>query len=192
MRATLYFLVEVIDAYNNYETLSNGLEVMVNNTIESVENINRIGKVISAPKGTKANEGDKILFHHNICRELVGVQGKKRISGFQVKPNIYFVPVTEIFMIDKGDGWESIDPYVFIKPMPTNIITLDNGVEIKEDDYKGTNESVGIIEYNNTFLKEQGVKKGDVIAFQENSHHEYILDGELYYKMMSNDILAIY
>lgn len=192
MRATLYFLVEVIDSYNNYETLSNGLEIMVNNTIESVENINRIGKIISAPKGTKAEKGDTILFHHNICRELVGLKGKKRISGFQVKPNVFFIPATEIFMIDRGEGWESIDPYVFVKPIPTNIITLPNGVQIKEDDYKGTNESVGIISYNNSFLKEQGVKEGDVIAFQENSQHEYVLEGELYYKMTSNDILAIY
>jgi len=42
MKATLYFLVEVTNDYNNYDTLSNGLEVMTNNTIESVENVNRI------------------------------------------------------------------------------------------------------------------------------------------------------
>lgn len=192
MKATLYFLVEVDKAYNNYETLSNGIEIMVNNTIESVENINRVGKILSAPKGTKASAGDMVLFHHNICRELVGLKGKKRLSGFQVKPNIYFIPVTEIFMVDRGDGWEAIDPYVFVRPMPANIITLDNGVQISEDEYKGTNESVGIIKYGNKFLKEQGIEKGNVVAFQEDSQHEYVIDGELYYRMTSNDILASY
>ena len=192
MKATLYFLVEVVEDYINYETLSNGLKLMTNNTIESVENINRIGRIISTPKGTKANEGDVVLFHHNICRELVGVGGKKRISGFQVKPNIFFIPATEIFMIDKGEGWEAIDPYVFVKPIPATEVTLANGMKVVQDEYKDTNESVGIIKYNNSFLKEQGVKEGDEIAFQEDSQHEYILDGNLYYKMVSNDILAVY
>lgn len=192
MRATLYFLVEVIDAYNNYETLSNGLEVMVNNTIESVENINRIGKVISAPKGTKAEEGDMLLFHHNICRKAVGFKGKKRLSQFQLKPNVYFIPATEIFMIDKGDGWEAIEPFVFVEPLPSNIITLPNGMQIKEDDYKGQNESVGTIAFSNPYLEKQGVKVGDTVAFEEDSQHEYIIDGKLYYKMMIKDILAIY
>lgn len=192
MKAILYFLVEVISDYNNYEKLSNGLDIMVNNTIESVENINRIGKVISCPKGTKAEKGDMVLFHHNICRKELGFKGKKRPSPFQLKPNVYFIPVTEIFMIDKGDGWEAIDPYVFIEPLPPVYITLPNGFKVAQDDYKGTNESVGRISHINNFLKEQGLKNGDLVSFQEHSQHEYILDGELHYKMQTNDILALY
>lgn len=192
MKATFYFLVEVLDDYNNYETLSNGLKVMTNNTIESVEHINRIGKVISAPKGTKAKEGDMLLFHHNICRKSRGFKGVKRLSQFQLKPNVYFIPVTEIFMIDRGDGWEAIEPFVFVEPMPSNTITLPNGMQIKEDDYKGQNESVGTIAFNNTYLEKQGIKEGDTVAFEEDSQHEYIIDGKLYYKMMAKDILAVY
>ena len=192
MKATLYFLVEVINDYNNYETLSNGLEVMVNNTIESVENINRVGKVISAPKGTKAEKGDMLLFHHNICRRARGLKGVNRISGFQVKPNVFFIPVTEVFMMDKGNGWEAVDPYIFIEPLPKTMITLPNGMEIAEDDYKGQNETIGKVAFNNDFLRGQGLSDGDVIAFEEFSQHEYEIDGKLYYKMMAKDILAIY
>lgn len=192
MKATLYFLVEVLNDYNNYEKLSNGLEVMVNNTIESVENINRIGKVISSPEGTKASEGDMLLFHHNICRRSRGFKGKKRLSPFQVKPNIYFVPVTEVFMIDKGEGWEALDPFVFIRPKEAKVITMANGLQITEDEYKGTNESLGTIAFINKSLEEQGLKEGDTIAFQEFSQHEYEINGELFYKMMTQDILAVY
>lgn len=192
MKATLYFLVEVLRDYNNYKKLSNGLEVMVNNTVESVENVNRIGKVISCPKGTKAETGDMILFHHNICRKEIGFKGKKSLSPFQLKPNVFFVPITEVFMIKKSNKWEAIDPYVFIKPLSSNIITLPNGMEIKEDDYKGTNESVGLISYINNFLKKKGLKEGDLISFQEDSQHEYVIDGELHYRMQTRDILAVY
>ena len=192
MKSTLYFLVEVIDDYNNYERLSNGLEVMVNNTVESIENINRVGKIISSPKGTKASKGDMILFHHNICRKSRGFRGVKDLSPFQVRPNIFFIPTTEIFMIDKGNGWESIDPFIFIEPVDSHTVILPNGIEVKEDDYKGTNESMGRVAFNNSFLKEKGIEEGDLVAFEEDSQHEYIIDGELYYKMQTKDILAKY
>lgn len=194
MRATLYFLVEVLSDYNNYEKLSNGLEVMVNNTVESVENVNRIGKVISCPKGTKAEDGDMVLFHHNICRKEIGFKGKKQLSPFQLRPNVFFIPITEVFMIKKNeeDDWVAIDPYVFVEPLPSNIITLSNGMQIKEDDYKGTNESIGRVSYINNFLKKQGLKEGDLISFQEDSQHEYIINGELHYRMQTRDILAVY
>ena len=194
MKATLYFIVEVIDAYNNYTTLENGLEIMVNNTIDSVAHINRIGKIISAPKGVKAEAGDMVLFHHNITRESRGVKGKKQISMFQVKPETYFIPATEIFMIKQGDSehWKAIDPFVFIKPLEAQKVVLDNGMKILEDDYNEMKEFIGEVAFINSFLEKEGLKKGDLISFQEASQHEYVIDGELYYKMQTSDILALY
>lgn len=192
MKAVLYFLVEVTDDYNNYEELSNGMKVMTNNTIESVDNVNRVGKIIDAPKGTKASKGDMVLFHHNICRKARGFKGKIDLSPFQIKPNTYFIPATEIFMIDSGDGWEAIDPFVFIAPVPPTMVTLPNGIQISENEYKGVNETVGTVAFINNFLRDQGVCEGDTIAFEEDSQHEYVINGELYYKMQTKDILAVY
>lgn len=193
MKATYYFIVEVEDSYNNYTKLENGLDVMVNNTIDSVEHINRIGKIVSAPAGTKAAPGDMLLFHHNICRDSWGFKGAKRISIFQISPNLYFVPVPEIFMIKRADsdGWEALDPFVFIKPIPAPKVILPNGLEIAVNDYNDMDESVGEVAFVNKTLEMQGVKNGDLIAFEEYSQHEYIIDGELYYKMRTSDILAI-
>jgi co-chaperonin GroES (HSP10) len=193
MKSTLYFIVEVKDSYNNYITLNNGLEVMVNNTIDSVEHINRIGKILSSPKGTVASEGDMLLFHHNICRDSWGFKGAKRRSMFLIKDNIYFVPAPEIFMMKKADSdtWEALDPYVFIKPIEAPKHTLANGLEVIQNDYNDMDESVGIVSYVNNSLREQGVKNGDLITFEEYSQHEYTIDGELYYKMQTSDILAI-
>jgi len=192
MKAIFYFLVEVLDDYNNYETLENGLEIMTNNTIESVEHINRVGKVISSPRGTIANKGDSLLFHHNICRKERGFKGKKPISPFQVKPNIYFIPFTEVFMIDKGDGWQAIEPFVFVEPVPPTMVTLENGLKIPETEYKGYNESIGKVSYSNPWLIKRGVDKGSIVAFEEFSQHEYEIDGKLHYRMQAKDILGVY
>ena len=193
MTATLYFIVEVKDSYNNFTELDNGLRVMVNNTIDSVEHINRVGRVVSAPKGVKATQGDMILFHHNICRDSWGFKGSKRTSMFQIKPNFYFVPIPEIFMIKKADSdsWTALDPFVFIEPIPAEKVVLSNGLSIVKNDYNGMNEAVGKVAFVNETLKKQNVKDGDFITFEEYSQHEYIIDGKLYYKMKTSDILAV-
>lgn len=112
---------------------------------------------------------------------------------FQIKPNFYFVPIPEIFMIKKADSdsWTALDPFVFIEPIPAEKVVLSNGLSIVKNDYNGMNEAVGKVAFVNETLKKQNVKDGDFITFEEYSQHEYIIDGKLYYKMKTSDILAV-
>jgi co-chaperonin GroES (HSP10) len=193
MKSTIYFIVQVEDSYNNYIELGDGTKLSTNNSIDSVEHINRVGKVIDAPKGTIVDRGDFLLFHHNICRESWGAKGKKRTSVFAMSDNTFFVPVTEIFMYMKAgsDKWNALAPFVFIKPIPAGSEVLPNGLEVKEDDYNGKKPLVGIMSYPNKELMDKGVREGDIVAFLEDSEHEYEIKGNLYYKMRNSDILAI-
>jgi len=194
MKATLYFIVEVEDDYNNYVSLGDGKKLKINDSIESVENINRVGKLISAPKGTIVQEGDFLLFHHNICRKSWGFKSKLRKSVFNIRGNIYYIPVTEIFMYKKPEDkdWTAINPFVFVKPIEATKKVLPNGLEVTEDTYKHKKDLVGIMWYINKDLENQGVKRGDKISFQEYSQHEFIINGEIYYKMKTEDVLAVY
>jgi len=193
MKPTIYFIVRVENSYNNYVELDNGLKLSTNNSIDSVEHVNRVGKVIQAPKGAIVSQGDLLLFHHNICRESWGAKGKKRPSGFAMSDDIFFVPVTEIFMYMKEgqNNWNALTPFVFIKPIPAELITLPNGIKVQEESYMGMKPLIGEVAYPNEELTNKGVKQGDIIAFQQDSEHQYELRGETYYKMRSNDILAI-
>jgi len=192
MKSTIYFLVRVEDSYNNYVELDNGTKFSTNNSIDSVEHVNRVGKVIDAPKGVIVDKGDFLLFHHNICRQSWGAKGKKRPSVFAMDENVFFVPVTEIFMYMKEgeDKWNALAPFVFIEPIPAGTIKLSNGLEVEEDSYRGMKPLIGKVAYPNQQLIDKGVKEGDTIAFQENSEHEYELKGKTYYKMRNQDILA--
>ena len=194
MKATLYFLVEVDNDYNNYIEMANGQKLKVNDSIDSVENVNRIGKLISAPKGTIVQPGDFILFHHNICRKSWGLKGKLRKSVFNVRGNIYYVPVTEIFMYRKpeDDDWRAIHPFTFVKPIEAKMEVLPNGLEVMEETYKNMKDLVGTMWYPNKELEEMGVKRGDTIAFEEYSQHEFEINGEIYYKMRTSDVLGVY
>ena len=194
MKATVFFIVEVEDDYNNEVELSNGLKLAVNNTIDNVEYINRIGKLIDGPKGSNVQQGDTLLFHHNICRRAWGLKGKKRQSMFYIKSKIYYIPITEIFMVKRqgASDWEAIDPYVFVKPLQAQKKTLKNGLEIMEDSYKDMKNLMGTISYSNKTLLYSGIQEGDLITFQEDSEFEFEINGEIHYRMKTQDILAVH
>lgn len=193
MKATVYFLVKVADPYNNKVTLSNGMEIFVNNTVDSVEHVNRVGVFLDGPAGSMAEPGDQLLFHHNICRESWNKKSKRK-SVFFIKDNIYYIPLTEIYMIKKrgSDDWQALDPYVFVKPIPATTKKLHNGLEVMEDSYKKMKDLMGIVTHPNKALKEAGVDEGDLVTFMEDSEHEFKIGEQIYYRMETKDILTVH
>jgi len=193
MKATVYFLVKVVDAYNNDVTLSNGQVIFVNNSVDSVEHVNRVGVFIDGPAGSMANPGDLLLFHHNICRESWNKKSKRK-SVFYIKDNIYYIPVTEIYMIKKQEceDWEALDPYVFVKPIPAVTRKLSNGLEVMEDSYKKMKDLMGIVTYPNRILREAGVEEGDLITFMQDSEHEFKIGDQVHYRMTTDDVLTVH
>lgn len=196
MRSLQYIIIESEQAYNNEKEIAEGVKIVVNTTIESVENINRIGKVIAAPEFTILKEGDEVIVHHNIMRLRNGTSGKMVKSNFNIEGNKYFVPLTEVFMYRRNGGeWNAISPYCFVKPIRqekeekvNNVIIPDNVVS---DTHKGMVKNHGIMVYPNDDLINQGVDKGTKIIFSNDSEYEFEIDGEIHYKMSTDDVIAI-
>jgi co-chaperonin GroES (HSP10) len=193
MKATVYFLVQVEEDYNNTIITASGKKMAINNSIDKVKYINRVGTIVDAPKGSNASVGDKVLFHHNICRRSWD-RGKKRQSHFYVRDQIYYIPLTEIFLIKRqgSDQWEAIDPYVFLRPIEARHKKLPNGLEVIEEEYEQMRHLMGEIVYPSKVLANAGIKAGDMVAFQEESEYEFNIGGRIHYRMRTNDILGIY
>lgn len=188
-------IIEVDSDYNNEKEISEGLSIVVNTTIESVEHINRRARVVSAPEFTILKEGDEVIIHHNICRLRNGVNGKKVYSNYHLEDNKYYVPLTEIFMYKRGEeNWKAISPYCFVKPIKDETVKQTSSLEVidSSDTHKGYVRNQGIMAYPNEFLESQGINVGDKIYFSDDSEYEFMIDNELYYKMSSNDILGKY
>lgn len=184
-----YLIVELDEAYNNEVEMSDNKSIIVNSTIESVAHISRKAKVIEAPNFVILKEGDEVIIHHNIFRLRRDVSGKIVPSNYYLEDNMYFVPLTEVFMYKRDSEWVSLEPYVFIKPIPLR----EEGevlLNIKKE-HKGREHQKGIISFNNKELVRQGVKVGDEVSFSKNSEYEFEIDGEVYYKMKTSDILAV-
>ena len=182
-----YLIVEVEEEYNNETKSENGFGFIVNTTIESVSNINRIAKVVKAPEYVILEEGDEVVLHHNILRLRNSVGGNVIKSNFYIGDNQYYVPLTEVFMYRRDGEWHPLDPYCFVKP----IRGVDREGFSYKNGYKGNLDHVGEIIVVNKSLEQQGVKKGDIVAFSRDSEYEFNIDGDLLYKMSTKDILAI-
>jgi hypothetical protein len=193
MQAVNYFIVEIDKAYENEVELSTGKSLIVNSTIESVEHINRVATIVSAPCFTVLKTGDKVIVHHNIFRLRNDVKGNTAQSNFHIEGNTYFVPLTEVFMVKSvGDSdWKAMNPYCFVKPVLKKEELKLFSLSIQEGSYKGREEGVGEMCYPNEDLTAQGVKRGDKVKFTANSEYEFNIDGVLYYKMSTRDITAV-
>lgn len=184
-----YIIVEVDEAYVNEV---NG--IVVNSTIESVAHINRIAKVVDAPEFTILEKGDEVVIHHNMLRLRNGIRGKKVKSNYHLEGNLYFVPLTEVFMYKRGDSeWSSLQPFVFVKPIPKEE-ELTQGLLIGVDNsnsHKGMQKLRGLVKYGNESLSSKGVNNGDKVIFSPWSEYEFNIDGEILYKMSTKDIVAV-
>jgi co-chaperonin GroES (HSP10) len=96
-------------------------------------------------------------------------------------------------MYKRGDSdWVSIDPYCFIKPIiKEEEDSKGFNLLSSESSFKGRLDKVGIVAYPSKELTSQGVKKGDKVRFSKNSEYEFEVEGELYYKMSTKDVLAV-
>ena len=156
--------------------------IIINDTIESVNSINRIGTVIYSPD-KKIKAGYKILFHHNIVRMKNDIKKKQIKSQFWLEGNKYFVPKQEVFMY-YDIKWNAYGENCFIKP-----IKVEN-TKIIDERYKGRLNHIGEIAYINEELLSYGLKQGDRVIFSRYSEYEFDIDGNIYYKMRTKDILG--
>lgn len=193
MKTLNYLIVEINEAYDNTTTTGNGVTLITNTSIESVTNIIRQAKVVSAPEYTILKKGDEVIVHHNIFRLRNGIKGKLVSSNFFIEDNRYFVPLTEVFMYKRDGVWKSLDPYCFIKPIKsTKEKKLDgfllSDLSVKDSLHKGNEKLKGTMSYSNKGLTEIGIIEGDTIIFSPDSEYEFMIEGELYYRMKTNDI----
>ena len=193
METINFIIVEIDQEYNNRVKVGD-VEIITNSTIESVDNINRIARVVSVPKGIILQEGDEVIVHHNMFRKKYGIRGNEMNSDYHIKDKLYFIPPNEIFMFRRDDTWEALSPFVFAKPIKYKDKTTESGLIILDkgtESHEGFVQKRAIIKYPNRELLELGVKSGDVIAFRDYSEYKFNIEGDLFYKMTTEDVLAI-
>ena len=179
MKSVYNFVVTPIGKrYNNVKTVEDK-ELILNTEIFNHQYVNRNAKVISTPiiGDTEIKINDEVILHHNVFRKWHNIKGIEKNSKNYFNENTYIVYPDQIFLYKQNNKWLSPKGFCWVKPIKN------------QDKYNNseTHENIGIIKYtDNTF------KINDLIGFTPSSDYQFIIDGELLYRVYTKFITIKY
>ena len=179
MKSVYNFVVKPIGKrYNNVKKVGDK-ELIVNTEIFNHQYVNRQATVISKPiiGDTDIDVGSDVILHHNVFRRWHNVKGIEKNSKSYFNEDTYIVNADQIFLYKKFWQWHSPKGFCWVQPIKNK-----NKYSNSE-----TEENIGIIKYTDgTF------KVNDLVGFTPISKYEFIIDGELLYRVYTKFITIKY
>ena len=185
MKSIYNFIIETNSRYNN-EVDVEGKELIVNTEIteRDYEFVNRTGVVKATPLAydTPIDVGDEVIVHHNVFRRWYDIRGKEKDSTNLLTDNEFFVYHDQLFGYKKDGVWKGTPGSCFVKPISrTDKWGMTGNIEL-----------VGTMEFTDIHIDSLGIKQGDIIGFTPNSEYVFEIEGELLYRVFSNQINVLY
>jgi len=164
--------------YNNTKKI-NDVELIINTEIYNHQYVNREAEVISTPiiGDTNIKPGDTVVVHHNVFRRWHDVKGIERNSRSYFNEDTYFINHDQIFLYKRNEKWIAPKGYCFVKPLKA----------VDQFNIESEKPLQGIVKYS-----DGTVKVDDLVGFRPSSEHEFIVDGERLYRVLSNFITIKY
>ena len=179
MKSVYNFVVTPIgQRYNNVKKVGDK-ELIVNTEIFNHQHVNRRAKVLSLPiiGDTDIEINDDVILHHNVFRRWHNVRGIEKNSKNYFNENTYIVYPDQIFLYKRFWKWNSPKGFCWVKPIKNQVKYSNNE----------TQENIGIVKYTDgTF------KVNDLIGFTPISNYEFVIDGELLYRVYTKFITIKY
>ena len=179
MKSVYNFVVKPIGKrYNNVKKVGDK-ELIVNTEIFNHQYVNRQATVISKPiiGDTDIDIGSDVILHHNVFRRWHNVKGIEKNSKSYFNEDTYIVQPDQIFLYKKFWQWHSPKGFCWVKPIKN------------KDKYANseTQENIGIIKYT-----DGSFKINDLVGFTPVSNYEFVIDGELLYRVYTKFITIKY
>ena len=179
MKSVYNFVVKPIGKrYNNVKKIEDK-ELILNTEIFNHQYVNRLATVISTPiiGDTDIDIGSDVILHHNVFRRWYNVKGIEKNSKNYFNENTYIVYPDQIFLYKKFWKWHSPKGFCWIKPIKNKDKYSNSEVQ----------ENVGIIKYTDSSFK-----INDLVGFTPISNYEFVIDGELLYRVYTKFITIKY
>ncbi len=179
MKSVYNFVVKPIGKrYNNVKKVGDK-ELIINTEIFNHQYVNRQATVISKPiiGDTDIDIGSDVILHHNVFRRWYNVKGIEKNSKSYFNEDTYIVQPDQIFLYKKFWQWHSPKGFCWVKPIKN------------KDKYANseTQENIGIIKYT-----DGSFKVNDLVGFTPISNYEFVIDGELLYRVYTKFITIKY
>ena len=179
MKSVYNFVVTPVGKrYNNVKKVGDK-ELVLNTEIFNHQYVNRKATVISKPiiGDTDIDVGSDVILHHNVFRRWHNVKGIEKNSKSYFNEDTYIVQPDQIFLYKKFWQWHSPKGFCWVKPIKN------------KDKYANseTQENIGIIKYT-----DGSFKINDLVGFTPVSNYEFVIDGELLYRVYTKFITIKY
>ena len=179
MKSVYNFVVKPIGKrYNNVKKVGDK-ELIINTEIFNQQHVNRQATVISKPiiGDTDIDIGSDVILHHNVFRRWHNQYGIEKNSKSYFNEDTYIVQSDQIFLYKKFWQWHSPKGFCWVKPIKN------------KDKYANseTQENIGIIKYT-----DGSFKINDLVGFTPQSNYEFVIDGELLYRVYTKFITIKY
>ena len=179
MKSVYNFVVKPIGKrYNNVKKVGDK-ELILNTEIFNHQYVNRQATVISKPiiGNTDIDIGSDVILHHNVFRRWHNVKGIEKNSKSYFNENTYIVHPDQIFLYKKFWQWHSPKGFCWVKPIKNK-----NKYANSE-----TQENIGIVKYT-----DGSFEINDLVGFTPISNYEFVIDGELLYRVYTKFITIKY
>ena len=179
MKSVYNFVVKPIGKrYNNVKKVGDK-ELILNTEIFNHQYVNRQATVISTPiiGNTDIDLGSDVILHHNVFRRWHNVKGIEKNSKSYFNEDTYVVQPDQIFLYKKFWEWHSPKGFCWVKPIKNKNKYSNNE----------TQENIGIIKYT-----DGSFKVNDLVGFTPQSNYEFVIDGELLYRVYTKFITIKY
>ena len=179
MKSVYNFVVTPVGKrYNNVKKVGDK-ELVLNTEIFNHQYVNRKATVISKPiiGDTDIDVGSDVILHHNVFRRWHNVKGIEKNSKSYFNENTYIVNLDQIFLYKKFWEWKSPKGFCWVKPIKNKDKYANSEVQ----------ENVGIIKYT-----DGSFEINDLVGFTPISNYEFVIDGELLYRVYTKYITIKY
>jgi hypothetical protein len=179
MKSVYNFVVKPVGKrYNNVKKVGDK-ELVLNTEIFNHQYVNRKATVISKPivGDTDIEIGSDVILHHNVFRRWHNVKGIEKNSKSYFNEDTYIVQPDQIFLYKKFWQWHSPKGFCWIKPIKNKDKYANSEVQ----------ENVGIIKYT-----DGSFEINDLVGFTPISNYEFVIDGELLYRVYTKFITIKY
>jgi len=193
MKTLEVFVVELEKQFHDTIKTDGGLELYVDSRFNEFEHRVTEGPVVSPPikHDTGVSVGDTLYFHH-----LVVLNEGQVLTG---EDNHYLVRYDPEHTINnqaiayKNKKTEEVKPlsgWALLESVEQNELKTESDViEIVEMEEKLPTK--GRVAFESDWLKEIGVKKGDVVGFKQNRDYRITIEGTEYYRTRVEDLLYV-
>ena len=179
MKSVYNFVVKPIGKrYNNVKKVGDK-ELILNTEIFNHQYVNRQATVISKPiiGDTDIDIGSDVVLHHNVFRRWHNVKGIEKNSKSYFNEDTYIVQPDQIFLYKRFWEWRTTKGFCWVQPIKN------------KDKYANseTQENIGVIKYT-----DGSFKINDLVGFTPISNYEFVIDGELLYRVYTKFITIKY